>query len=217
MNGTAGGDGAATASGERGRISASADEETRRLQGRKWILRYARRRSVGAELGVFCGDFSRILLEELRPARLYLVDAWSLMWGERYPDWGSYTDHGRLTTAEAKARTASVKAEFPQTEIEIREMAIEPFLQQIDRLSLDFIYLDAGHGYEETLQQLLYCATRVKHNGVILGDDWKPDPKAQHHGVYRAIQDFTRMENFEIVAAGPAAQFCLRRRLRRPL
>lgn len=199
-----------------GRIPASAAEE-RRTDARKWILRFARPRSVGAELGVFRGRFSRTVLKELHPAKLYLVDGWSRLWGERFPDWGTYTDHGRLTTAEAKALAASVKAEFPETDVEIRETLIEDFLREIDKSSLDFIYLDAGHSYEETLKQLFLSVAPLKRDGVILGDDWRPDPDARHHGVYRAVQDFTRMESFEIVAAGPAAQFCLRRRPPRPM
>lgn len=47
---------------------------------------------------------------------------------------------------------------------------------------------------------------------MIIGDDWRPDRGHPHHGVSRAVRDFVREAPRERVAAGPGAQWSLRRR-----
>ena len=51
-----------------------ADEPTRRARARAALLRRLPARSTGAEIGVWKGDFSALILDTVRPARLYLVD-----------------------------------------------------------------------------------------------------------------------------------------------
>ncbi len=57
--------------------------------------------STGAELGVFRGKFSEKLIRGVQPRELHLVDPWWLAHGEYFPDWGEYTDFGRLRTRDA--------------------------------------------------------------------------------------------------------------------
>ena len=45
-------------------------------QGRLGVLFFLPRRSAGAEIGVWQGVFSRMLLEVAKPTRLFLVDPW---------------------------------------------------------------------------------------------------------------------------------------------
>jgi hypothetical protein len=56
---------------------------------------------IGAEIGVFTGLFSTVLLEIARPKKIYFVDPWWKAYGRNYPDWGRYTDYGRLSTKAA--------------------------------------------------------------------------------------------------------------------
>jgi len=57
--------------------------------------------STGAELGFFRGKFSEKLIRAVQPRELHLVDPWWLAHGEYFPDWGEYTDFGRLRTRDA--------------------------------------------------------------------------------------------------------------------
>lgn len=43
--------------------------------------------SVGAEIGVFKGEFTAHILRRVQPKELHLIDAWWLLYGENYPDW----------------------------------------------------------------------------------------------------------------------------------
>lgn len=74
---------------------------------RRWILRYAKKGGVGVEFGVFRGHFSVVILREIQPKKLYLVDPWTKL-GREYFDWGEkpekvdYTNFNKLKISEAK-------------------------------------------------------------------------------------------------------------------
>lgn len=183
--------------------------EINRLRARRWILEKIPKGGVGAEIGVFRGHFSAVICAELVPIRLYLVDPWRLI-GPHF-GWGKdYTNNNSLTTQAAYDQTVARMAMYPQVEA----VVIEGFYPACDAQilePLDFAYLDASHLYQETLVELRCLHRRIKPGGFLLGDDWRPDPRAVHHGVYRAIQEFVREGEWEVMLAGPGGQWALRR------
>lgn len=183
--------------------------EYTRLAGRRWILDRIPKGGVGAEIGVFRGHFSEMICAHLRPQRLYLVDPWRLA-GERFAWGGAYTNNGTLPTELARAQTAARVAQFPQTESILIEGWYPACDAQIPE-PLDFAYLDAAHRFDETLAELQVLHWRIKPGGLIFGDDWNTDPRAPHHGVYRAVQAFVRNSDWEVMVAGPAGQWAIRR------
>jgi hypothetical protein len=76
---------------------------------------------------------------------------------------------------------------------------------------LNFVYIDANHNYEFVLKDLYAAAKLLGPKGVIIGDDWTPHPGGAHHGVFKAVQEFVRATDFQIIAAGYGQQYCLRR------
>ncbi len=184
--------------------------EVRRLKQREWILTYVPEYSVGAELGVFRGHFSKIIARKVLPRKLYLVDMWTLQ-GSHYGDYGDYTNYGKLPTSVALEETIKRTLQYQdQTEIVIVESKCEDFLYNLEE-QLDFVYLDTYHTFNETLSQLSSISKKLKPDGLILGDDWWPDRDSPHHGVFLAIHAFIKANPFEIVACGPYGQYCLRR------
>jgi hypothetical protein len=183
---------------------------------RRWILDHAKTGGVGAEFGVFRGHFAAEIADHLRPARLYLVDTWTTD-GERF-GWGDVpeTNHDRLTTSQALADTRARMAPFRRrTEIEIVEDTTVAFCARLAS-RLDFAYLDTGHRYDSTLAELEAIAAVIADDGVIMGDDWITDPGHPHAGVLRAVNDFVRRRDFEVVAAGAEMQWCIRKTPRYP-
>lgn len=186
------------------------DGEIRRLHARQWILNYIPTESVGAEIGVFRGHFTEVILGTNKPKKLYLVDPWTKI-GESFSWSDEYTNFGTLPTLVARQEVELVAAEFPDTETVIIE---DNFPDGIDKITdpLDWAYLDASHSYHSTLTELHALTTILSGDGVIIGDDWAPDPAHKHHGVFRAVQEFVRDSDFLITAAGPGAQWHLGRR-----
>jgi hypothetical protein len=188
------------------------DWEIQQTRGRRWILDFAKRGGVGAEFGVFRGHFSYEIASVLRPRLLFLVDPWTKL-GDFF-DWGDdpYTNHNRLTTAQAKADT-ELRVQVFGSRVKLIEDYCEAFCRERQRdLVLDFAYLDTTHNYESTFAELEVIAKILEPHGVIMGDDWVPDRADVHAGVVRAVNDFTRKSAFEVIGAGPYNQWCIRHR-----
>lgn len=185
-------------------------DELRRYEARRWILSLVPPGGVGAEIGVFRGHFSELICAIARPRKLYLIDPWRIL-GTTF-GWGdAYTNDDRLTTDGARAEALARAARHPATEAVALE-GYYPLAPGRIAEALDFAYLDASHQYRNTLNELHHLDRQVAPTGLILGDDWAPDPAARHHGVFRAVQEFVATGAWQILAAGPGGQWALRRR-----
>ncbi|SMR71421.1 Methyltransferase domain-containing protein [Aliiroseovarius halocynthiae] len=185
--------------------------EVNRLSRRRYILDQLPKNSVGAEIGVFRGHFAELICKHVQPRTLYLIDPWTLL-GETF-GWGKgvYLNGGELTTELARQETTLRCARHPSTECCIIEGFYPDCADMIDE-PLDWAYLDASHAFEDTYREVRALATQVKPGGLILGDDWRPDPTSFQHGVYRAVQKFTSESDWEIMICGPAGQWMIRRK-----
>lgn len=173
------------------------------------MLKCLPRNSIGAEFGVFTGEFSQVLLQTLAPKELHLIDPWWKEYGENFPAW---VKDKSLTTRRAHELTQKRTDPFKnKTEIKIVvEHALE-YAKKIPEKYFDWVYLDTTHSYEDTIEELNVLKSKVKDSGYIAGDDWQPDKNHRHHGVFVAIQEFTRKEPFEIIYADTMRQWCLRK------
>ena len=182
-----------------------------RVIGRRFIVNFIPSNSVGAELGVFTGLFSSILARETKISRVAFVDPWWEAFGDYYPDWGAYTDHGRVSTRKAfeVAERRISRAALPHRVVEVAS-SYDWLKNQPDK-SLDWVYLDSTHSYEGTKRELELLHTKIKDTGLILGDDWQIDRDNYHHGVCLAVNEFLKSSNFELIVCGQHNQWILRR------
>jgi hypothetical protein len=181
------------------------------IKERLFLLDYIPPNSIGAELGVFTGLFSSVLAREKRISQVTFVDPWWEAFGERYPNWGAYTDYGRLKTRNAFeiARQRVLKPGLPNRVIEV-DFSYNWLTRQPSR-SLDWVYLDSTHMYEDTKRELELLDEKLGDHGMILGDDWLVDRNHYHHGVFLAANEFLKSRNFELVSCGQSGQWVMRR------
>jgi SAM-dependent methyltransferase len=140
---------------------------------------------TGAELGVFKGDFSALLLRK-SPKRLYLVDPWY----RAAPIWSWVRNEDRSTVAALRNILERFQAEIEAGQVvPIVDYSV-PFLQSLPPHSLDFCYLDSSHSYEGTVAELAAIERVLRPRGVLLGDDWREDEHHRHHGVCRAVREW---------------------------
>jgi len=189
-------------------------QSTRReFENRADFLAMLPKGTVGAELGVFKGEFSADILRVAQPRELHLVDSWWTEWGECYPDWGEYTDFGALGTRDCYEQTLrSVEAERGSTDVIVHVGDDVAYLESLADGALDWSYLDSSHGYEHTRRELDALRRKTKSNGVITGHDWQEDPAHLHHGVYRAVNEFCAAHGWEVVMLDNHLQWAIRRR-----
>ena len=169
-----------------------------KTKNRKDFLNNFPKQGIGVEIGVFKGEFSKDLVEITQPKRLHLIDLWWKKFGEVYPDWGKYTDYGKLTTAKAfqdAKNNVSKAADICLFQIgDSRNV-----LRQYENNYFDWAYLDSSHNYETTIEELNILNRKVKNRGIISGHDFHPGENAAHPGVVKAVSEFCRKSKWKLV------------------
>ena len=156
---------------------------------------------VGAELGVFKGRFSPVLLRESQATCLHLIDPWYLL----TPTW--HWGRGDRSTVNALRRILKRwRPEIEAGRIKVHVGDDRQVLASFPDHCLDWVYLDSSHAYEHTAEELRLLHRTVKPGGVIAGDDWQPDPAHKHHGVHRAVTEFAAAEGYDVVYANESDQ-----------
>ncbi|MEP4533559.1 MAG: class I SAM-dependent methyltransferase [Cyclobacteriaceae bacterium] len=177
---------------------------------RKGFLRILPEGSVGVELGVFKGEFTDLILRNVKPSKLYLVDLWWEGFGEFYPDWGVYTNYGKLKTKEAfqMANQRILKNDAMDIcEIYVGDDLL--FLESLENETLDWAYIDSSHSYEHTQKELILLDKKVKNKGVICGHDWREDSKHRHHGVYKAVNEYCVERGWKVLLLDRYTQWAI--------
>lgn len=182
-----------------------------RINGRRQIVSMIPKNKVGAEIGVFTGVFSEFLMAKTRPKRLTLIDPWEKAHGALFPKWGEYTAQGTLETEAARKAVEFRAAKLPGKVSVVTDFSTNWLSEQAFG-SLDWVYLDATHKYENVLDDLRAIEPALSDDGLVLGDDCWTDPKAPHFGVFRAVRDFCSEGAFEIFRIDHHGQWAIRRK-----
>lgn len=154
---------------------------------RSELIKLLPKNSVGAELGVFLGDFSHELWSTVRPRRLYLVDVWEHI--EL-----SYNDKLMRSNKHQLNNYRQVLRKFNRIpEIRIIRERTNIVVDVLEPGELDWVYIDADHSYEGCKADLNNCRDLVKDTGYFLGHDYD----ATHYpGVIQAVTEFVEENGF---------------------
>lgn len=114
----------------------------------------------GVEVGVQCGVFSATILKQWHGAKLYLVDMWRKSGTSQDP-----------ANVELPYQRQNLLATFDAiTPLDPRAVIIREDSLEASRLfqegSLDFVYIDAGHTYEDASSDINAWAPRIRPGGA---------------------------------------------------
>jgi len=152
------------------------------ISTREDIVSIIPNKAIGAELGVFEGDYSQILLDSKKFSKLYLVDLFDgvASSGDKYGNnIKTYTNASLLFDHNIKRF-----ANNPQVEI-LKQNSVS-FLNSVNNY-LDFVYIDTVHTYEFTLLELEAARSAVKKGGIISGHDYN---EQYYRGLVNAVSEF---------------------------
>jgi len=184
----------------------------RRTKPRELLLRSYARGGVGAEIGVFRGDFSEQILLHVRPHRLHLIDPWKF---EPAPEY-ERSVYGRARAggqSELDAIYRSVRERFDH-EIQVGTVVIHRVPSEAAATSFadeyfDWVYIDGNHLYEFVMRDLESYYPKVKPGGLIAGDDYGLKGWWDN-GVKRAVDEFAQRGGCDPLRT-VGTQFILRR------
>lgn len=153
---------------------------------------------IGAEIGVYRGQFSRAVLKAMPKLTLHLIDRWQV-----YPE--NEREEGRTKNRTKGSMDLFDEKDWESIYKEARQR-IKPFSDRavIHRLCsedasklfedkyFDFVFIDADHRYEAVIKDIEYWIPKVKSKGYICGHDYPSRP-----GVLKAVNEAFPSEMLE--------------------
>ena len=169
--------------------------------------------AVGAEIGVWKGDFADRLLRSTMPRELHLIDPWRF---ESTPEYSQAWYGGSWAKSQADMdRVFGHVAKRFETEICFgivtvhRQCSTEAHRSFPDEF-FDWVYVDGNHLYEYVKQDLENFAPKVKTGGLLCGDDYGLTGWWDN-GVQKAVDEFAQNGRFNFLGTRNG-QFALRKR-----
>lgn len=145
---------------------------------------------IWIEIGVWKGDFSEILMSG-SPQQLISVDAWNAnfckaKWTQKDLDQAHIECKQRLSKFGEK----SVIKKGTSAEV-VKSFEDEFF---------DFIYIDAGHDYNNVKQDVSLWWPKLKKGGLFAGHDYfhRPNTTKEEWGVIPAIDEHMKNHNLKL-------------------
>jgi len=159
------------------------------IQTREELLDIVPKNSIGVEVGVFKGDFSKIILKKIQPFLFYMIDPWSgqinsgdkngnnieFINGEQYYFDKIIPEFLFIPNTKILRDYSSIIANFPDN-------------------YLDWIYIDGNHDYDNVKNDLKYSFPKIKNGGYIMGHDYT----SLFPGVIQAVNEFCLEYNLHI-------------------
>lgn len=118
---------------------------------------------VGAEVGVFKGEFSNYLIG--RATTLYLIDPWK----------NNNLQYKKVASRFSNFSNVKILRAY-SNDVDISE-------------GLDWIYIDGDHTYKGVTDDLTHFYPLIKTNGILCGDDYQQKFPA----VIEAVNDFCKV------------------------
>ena len=143
--------------------------------------------TCGAEVGVFGGYFSEVLLKTIPDLKLYAIDAWAV-----YPGYRDYKFEESMRKAEelARSRLANSNCEIIK---DFSTNAVKLFADE----TLDFVYIDGNHEYKFVKEDIEEWTKKVRSGGIVSGDDYYMTRKG-NMGVILAVNEFTNKFGYDL-------------------
>jgi len=149
-----------------------------RRDSRTFLLKSLPKNSVGAEVGVWKGDFAAEMLRIVRPYRLYLIDPWEFMPDPHH----AHTRYGgsiAKSTNDMETVFRSVCKRFGREiskgTVNIHRGTLLGLAETLKLPVLDWVYIDGDHNYDAVSSDLQAAVRMVRPGGYITGDDYRED------------------------------------------
>jgi len=151
------------------------------------------------EIGVALGDFTELMLTNLKPCKFYAIDIFVL---HHVPDMWA----GRVgTTLNGKDHLDFYSDRFFDDKsrgiLEILKGDSLDGISKIPDFSIDIAYVDANHSYDSVTAELDLLRSKMSSDGYIIMNDYLMEDWLTHtpYGVVQATNEFMIRENWELI------------------
>ena len=165
------------------------------------LISFLPQQGVVAEIGVWRGDFSRVILKQNKPSKLHLIDPWRFLDLDDYRNDPTNSPNDEHEQNFQGVKRAFRRQEKKETVVFHRNLSTEAAPTFPDQY-FDWIYLDGMHTYEAVKEDLNAFVPKLKDDGFILGHDYTNQAKVQdlQFGVVEAVNEFVTVQGFTFFA-----------------
>tara|TARA_R110002020_G_scaffold74744_1_gene190929 strand:- start:697 stop:1212 length:516 start_codon:yes stop_codon:yes gene_type:complete len=164
-------------------------------------LNYIRPEAVCAEIGVWKGEFSRLILKK-SPKRLHLIDPWV----SQYAGSNKWYSCPQPTLDSKFEAVSSLFDEDPRVEIHRQFSADAKFKKKY----FDWVYIDGDHNYEVVKSDLYKYYELIKQGGFLCGHDYGPTGVDTNGGPKRAVDEFIKEKGERLLVKGDCRDFVIK-------
>lgn len=132
----------------------------------------------GVEVGVAKGNFSDLILQDWQGRELISVDPW--------------------IEVEENYSLARRRLERHGSRSTMWRMTSEEAAREIAPRSLDFVYIDADHGFESVQSDLVSWYEKVRPGGILAGHDYFDRPGGRRCEVKTAVDRFAAARGLRV-------------------
>lgn len=150
------------------------------IENRIKQLQVLPKHGVVAEIGVFNGDYSKLILKYNKPSKLYLIDINQ-----------NYTEKLKL----------KFKKEIDQGQVVVINKSSFTAHNDFRDGYFDWVYIDGGHDYNSVSKDCNNFESKIKHDGYMVHNDYILYDHIQniYYGTMHAINEFCLENNWEII------------------
>lgn len=135
---------------------------------------------VCAEVGILKGDYSRYILDIVKPQKLHLID---------------------IDSKSIKIARKQFEDEIEQNLVEVHRVDSSTFLSSVPDATFDWIYIDGDHSYEGVKRDLEAAHSKIKPDGLISLNDYIffGSSDLTKYGIIEATNEFCIEYDYELV------------------
>ena len=146
----------------------------------------------GAEVGVFRGELSEVILNTFPETFLYLVDSWAVH--------GPETPYRKSGDRVAKLNADEMEQCYQEAMRRTSKHCLRRQVVRADSVDavpllngamLDYVFIDADHTYEGVQRDLAAWWPMVRGGGLFMGHDYG---HRRYTGVQRAVDEFAALQ-----------------------
>jgi hypothetical protein len=136
---------------------------------------------VGAEVGIAGGQHIKTLMENTKIEKIYGVDPFITDSWDMHGFFNVDEDYGGFDGLYGEVK--QLLSQFGDRVELVRKKSTEA-AQDFEDGSLDFVFIDAIHDYENCYNDINYWHHRVRKGGYVMGHDWE---HSNFPGVQQAV------------------------------
>jgi len=159
------------------------------IDNRNNLLNFFDHNLIFAEIGVFKGEYSKIIYETIKPKELHLIDIFS------GPTCSGDKDGNNMQHANMDHEYEQIKKWSIDKNVILHKGRSVDVLKNFEDNYFDAMYIDGDHSYEGIKQDIELCFNKIKNNGYMCGHDYH---EVLFSGVFTAVNEFCTLNNLKI-------------------